>query len=98
TFSSAVRLGNSWKDWNTNPTCAARNAALASSSSENKSFPNNLTCPEEGTSRPASNPSKVDLPEPELPVTATASPSATVKLTLLKISSVPEESFTLWHN
>src|SRR5690606_31103498 len=58
--------------------------------------PSRRTRPELGTSSPANRPSSVDLPDPELPVMASAWPLSTVKLTLSKISSAPEESATLW--
>src|SRR3569832_2007095 len=74
TFSSAVRLGSRWYDWNTNPTRAARNWARPSSSSAESSVPSKNTWPVVGRSRPASRPSRVDLPAPEAPTTATASP------------------------
>jgi acyl-CoA thioesterase-1 len=40
-----------------------------------------ITFPELGRSRPASRPSKVDLPEPDAPTIATVSPDSTVKPT-----------------
>src|SRR5690606_16282971 len=49
-------------------------------------------------SKPASRPSSVDLPDPELPVMAKARPCSTVKLTLSKIVRRPVASGTVWHN
>lgn len=94
TFSSAVRLGSSWKDWNTKPTWLARRRARPSSSRAKRSWPARCTLPDEGTSRPASSPSKVDLPEPELPVMATALPARTVKSMPSRIDSSPPASAT----
>src|SRR5690606_29252257 len=94
TFSSAVRLGRSWNDWNTKPTWRARRRARPSSSSANRSCPARRTVPEDGTSRPAMSPSRVDLPDPELPVMATALPAATVKSIPSRIDSVPPASDT----
>src|SRR3569623_1097807 len=74
TFSSAGRLGSRWNDWNTNPPRAARTRARPSSSSAESSVPSKNTWPAVGRSRPASRPSRVDLPAPEAPTTATASP------------------------
>ena len=46
------------------------------------------TSPEEGLSKPANKPSKVDLPEPEGPVMAKDSPSSTFKLISSKNNQV----------
>ena len=45
TFSSAVRVGISWKVWNTNPTFSARSRARASSESAPRSSPSSRTVP-----------------------------------------------------
>ena len=87
TFSSAVSAGRSWNDWNTNPTMRPRSRARPSSVSAKRSSPSTITRPEVGTSRPANNPSKVDLPEPEAPRIATASPARTSKLASFTIVS-----------
>jgi hypothetical protein len=47
------------------------------------------TRPRVGTSRPASSPSSVDLPEPEAPTMATASPAMTLKEISCRITSRP---------
>src|SRR5947208_15313624 len=52
----------------------ARSLARASSSSANRSAPSISTRPALGASRPGRIASSVDLPEPEAPITATASP------------------------
>src|SRR5687767_2188800 len=85
TFSSAVIEGRSWNDWNTKPSMRPRSAARPSSSSALSSWPSILTDPELGVSRPASSPSSVDLPDPDTPTIATASPALTSKLTPLKM-------------
>src|SRR5262245_9223776 len=79
TFSSAVSDGSSWNDWNTKPTERERSAARSSSSSAKRSVPSSSTLPPVGVSRPARMASSVDLPEPEAPTIATASPAVTLK-------------------
>src|SRR6267142_154815 len=74
TFSSAVSAGSSWNDWNTKPTLRPRSSARWSSSSENRSVPSIATPPVVGVSRPARIASRVDLPDPEAPTIAAASP------------------------
>src|SRR5689334_14954600 len=80
TFSSAVSAGKSWKDWNTKPTIWPRSRARPSSSRAKSSSPPIHTRPDVGTSSPASSPSRVDLPEPDAPRIATASPGRTSRL------------------
>ena len=53
-----------------------------------------MTSPAVGVSKPASNPSKVDLPEPEGPVIAMDSPEDTVKWISSRIVSSPVASET----
>ncbi len=43
------------------------------------------------------SPSNVDLPEPDAPVMAKASPRRADRLTLSKMVMVPAESETCWH-
>lgn len=76
TFSSASRLSSNWNDWNTKPTWAARTRARWSSSRSPRACPARRTSPPLGWSSPASRPSRVDLPEPELPTIARLSPRA----------------------
>src|SRR5580698_7838817 len=76
TFSSAVRAGMRWNDWKTKPTRCARSRARPSSSSCVRSVPSRSTRPVVGRSSPASRASKVDLPAPDEPTTATDSPAA----------------------
>ena len=56
---------------------------MVSSSSRmaESSLPSTVTVPEVGRSRPPSIWSRVDLPEPEVPTTATNSPFSTVRST-----------------
>src|ERR1035437_4348321 len=89
TFSSAFSAGRSWNDWNTKPSSFARSAARPSSSSANRSTPSRCTLPALGVSNPASRPSSVDLPEPEAPTMATASPAMTARSISCKIASWP---------
>src|SRR5262249_20924017 len=50
--------------------------------------------PSVGVSRPASKPNKVDLPDPEVPSTASEHPFCTVKLTSSRMVNTPVESAT----
>ncbi len=79
TFSSAVMVGSSRNDWKTKPICSARNLARPSSSSSPSDLPRISMEPRLGRSSPASNPSKVDLPDPEAPTSATVSPLLTCR-------------------
>src|SRR5512134_3811750 len=79
TFSSAVNDGSSWNDWNTKPTDLPRSSARASSSSVNRSVPSSPTVPTVGVSSPARIASSVDLPDPDAPTMATASPAVTLR-------------------
>src|SRR5487761_2784514 len=87
TFSSAFSAGSSWNDWNTNPSSLARSAARPSSPSANRSTPSRCTLPALGVSSPASRPSSVDLPEPEAPTIATASPAMTARSISCRMTS-----------
>ena len=73
-FSSALRDGIRWKDWNTNPTLLALNWARPSSFKSERFIEFRTTFPFVGISNPAKRDSKVDFPEPEGPTTATDSP------------------------
>src|SRR5688500_13324007 len=68
----------------------ARNAARPSSSRAKRSCPLMRTPPPVGVSRPASKPRRVDLPEPDTPTIATASPALIAKLmSLSMVNPVP---------
>ena len=56
-----------------------------------------MTLPLLGVSRPASKPSSVDLPEPELPVMATEEPADILMLTAFRIVSSPSGAVTDLH-
>ncbi|MBW8896656.1 MAG: arylesterase [Massilia sp.] len=58
------------------------------------SVPSSSTWPDDGVSRPASRPSRVDLPEPEAPTRASVSAGCTVKSTSCRIVSSPLASIT----
>ena len=89
TFSSAVSAGSSWKDWNTKPDepRAQRGAPVLVEREEIVAV--ELHAARVGVSRPASSPSSVDLPEPEAPTTATASPRADLETYVRREWSAP---------
>jgi hypothetical protein len=76
TFSTTVRVGSSWKNWNTNPTFCPRQAARPDSDNRPRSAPAAWTVPDVGRSIPASRFSSVVLPLPDRPTMATNSPWA----------------------
>ena len=65
TFSAAVSVGSSWKNWKTMPTARPRQAEISRSRSACTGVPPTTTSPLVGRSMPASRPSSVDLPLPE---------------------------------
>ena len=69
-------VGIRWKDWNTIPVVSPRNRASASSLSAPSSVSATVTVPLSTRSRPAMIISRVDLPEPEGPSTASEVPCA----------------------
>ena len=76
-FSSAVSSGTSWPAWNTNPNLSRRSALRRLSLRVSSRCPLNHTSPASGTRMPARQCSRVDLPEPLGPMTATISPFRT---------------------
>src|SRR3569832_1145019 len=68
---------------------AARRRARPSSSSAEISAPSRHTRPADGVSRPANTPSKVDLPAPDAPTMATASPGKMVRSTASSRTNSP---------
>ena len=77
TFSSAVSVGSRLNDWKTKPMCLRRSfVSRRSAMSEISSSPIQ-TEPEVGRSRPASRCIRVDLPEPDGPITAVNWPDGT---------------------
>ena len=92
TFSSAVRFGSSWNDLEQAHMIGAQPCAVLVQGEQ--ILAGRLHAARAGTSSPASSPSKVDLPEPELPVMATALPASTVKSIPSRIDGVPPASAT----
>src|SRR5688500_15881126 len=95
TFSSAVRAGRSWNDWNTKPTLRPRSSARASSSSSKMSAPSSVTLPAVGVSSPARIASSVDFPEPDAPTTASASPGVTSRSISRRMTRSESPLFTV---
>ena len=81
TFSRAVSVGTSWKNWKMIPTCWPRQRASAFSPRARNSCPAKMTRPEVGRSMPVSILSSVDLPLPDGPLTANRLCAGMVKVT-----------------
>src|SRR5262245_13552302 len=81
------------------PTCRPRKRARASSSRALNGVPFTTTSPLSGRSSPAITISKVDLPEPDGPISPIASPEATRRLISFRMwtraAPVPSERLTL---
>ena len=75
-FSSAVSVGSRLKNWKTKPMWRRRSLVRAVSPIAVISWSPIQALPEVGRSRPARMCMRVDLPEPDGPITATSSPSA----------------------
>jgi len=69
-FSAAVMVGTRLNDWNTNPTWSRRKMVSWWSLSVLRSASPMKACPEVRVSRPATQCSSVDLPEPDGPMIA----------------------------
>src|SRR5215472_9679704 len=80
TFSAADMVGTRLNVWKMNPIDWARNLVTRSSFSRARSFPSNSIVPDVGRSSPPSRLSKVDLPCPVFPWTASHWPSSTVSV------------------
>ncbi len=80
-FSSTVRWGIRWNDWNTIPVEWRRACTRTASPAVARSAPATITAPASGRSTPATRLSVVDLPHPDGPTRATISPPASVKET-----------------
>ena len=76
-FSSAVSVGSRLKNWKTKPMCLRRSLVSALSPSDVISASPIQARPAVGRSRPARMCIRVDLPEPDEPITATSSPGWT---------------------
>ena len=75
-FSAAVSIGSRLKNWKMNPMWSRRSLVSAVSSSRVMSWPAISTCPSVGWSSPARMCIRVDLPEPDGPITAVSLPRA----------------------
>ena len=75
------------------PICCRRNRAAPVSLSESTRCPATVTLPLVGRSSAAMRLSSVDLPLPDGPITATASPDATDRLTSSSAGSPPSYRF-----
>ncbi len=91
-FSSAVSVGSRLKNWKTKPMCRRRSLVRAVSPIAVISCPAIQALPEVGRSRPARTFIRVDLPEPEGPITATSSPSETESETPARASTAVSPS------
>ena len=80
-FSRAVRVGTRLKDWKTNPMRSRRRWVRPLSSRDPSSVSPRKTCPDVGVSSAAQQCIRVDLPEPEGPITAVNSPAAISSVT-----------------
>ncbi len=76
-FSLAVSIGSRLKNWKMKPMCWRRSLVSCVSFSSVSSVPAIATLPSVGLSRPARMCIRVDLPEPEGPITAVSFPLAT---------------------
>jgi hypothetical protein len=77
------------KNWKMIPMCRARNRASPLSPRVSIRRPATVTVPELGRSSPAIRFSRVDLPLPEGPMTATTSPAATPRLRSSSAGATP---------
>ena len=80
-LSATVMSSSRLKNWKIMPTRRRRNRARPVSLSASTRSPPTTIVPLVGRSSPAIRLSSVDLPLPEGPITATASPGATSRLT-----------------
>ena len=86
-FSSAVSIGSRLKNWKMNPMCSRRSFVRSVSPSVVISVPAISTLPSVGLSSPARMCMRVDLPEPEGPITVVSWP-------LLTSSEIPRRAST----
>jgi hypothetical protein len=80
-FSPAVRVGTRLNDWNTNPIRSRRIWVRPASSSSPISWSPTKVRPEVGLSSPAMQCMRVDLPDPDGPITAVNRPRSNVTFT-----------------
>ena len=86
-FSYTLSTGTRLYAWNTKPIFRRRKMVSSSSFRVDSSRPSTVTVPEGGRSSPPSMCSRVDLPDPDVPMIATNSPFST-------LSSTPSRAFT----
>ena len=84
-----VRVGSSWKNWNTMPTLRPRQAASWVSVLPVMVSPATTILPVVARSMPVRRLMSVDLPLPDLPTTATKSPRASIRSMPLSAVNVP---------
>ena len=80
-FSSAVSIGRRLKNWKMKPMCRRLSLVRSESFSFEMAVPSIATSPEVGLSRPARMCIRVDLPEPDGPITAVSWPLGTSRET-----------------
>jgi len=85
-------MGRRLKNWKTKPMWSRRRRVSFASFSEVISVPAIVTVPEVGLSRPARMCMRVDLPEPDGPITATSCPERTSRSTPRRASTAVSPS------
>ncbi len=80
-MASTVKVSRRLADWNSRPIRRARRPARSYSGRRVMVSPATFTVPPSGSSSPARQASRVDLPEPDGPTTATISPAPTARET-----------------
>ena len=80
-FSSALSIGSRLKNWKMKPMCFRRSFVISLSLSSPSFVPATQTVPEVGRSSAARMCIRVDLPEPDGPITAVSFPCATSSVT-----------------
>ena len=92
TFSSTVRCGSRAKFWNTMPILWRRMSMSSASLALSRSRPSNSTSPEVGSIRRDRQRSRVDLPEPDRPMTMKISPWRTSERGIAHRADQPRRS------
>jgi hypothetical protein len=77
TFSSASSIGSRLKNWKTKPMCSRRSLVSSVSLRLPRGVPAMETSPVVGRSSPARMCMRVDLPDPDGPITAVSCPRGT---------------------
>ena len=73
-FSATESVGTRLRDWNTKPTRRRRSTDSLRRLRPFRSVPARRTVPAVGASRPAAHCSRVDFPDPVIPMTAVSDP------------------------